>query len=52
MHQIGMFARHFVVLIKFFYIDYTIKFLETLLFQKKKALQQNAKGLEIVKLTG
>jgi len=47
MHQIGMFARHFVVVIEFFYIDYTTNLLKTL-FLKIKALQQNAKGLGIV----
>jgi len=44
MHQIGMFARHFVVVIEFFYIDYNTNFLKTLLFQNKKALQQMPKG--------
>jgi len=33
-----MFARHFVVLIEFFYIDYTTNLLKTL-FLKIKALQ-------------
>jgi len=45
-----MFARHFVVVIEFFYIDYNTNFLKTLLFQNKKALQQKAKGLEIDEL--
>jgi len=36
MHQIGMFARHFVVVIEFFNIDYNTNFLKTLLFQNKK----------------
>jgi len=44
------FARHFIVIIEFFYIHYTTNLLKILLFQRKKALQQNAKGLEIDKL--
>jgi len=47
MHQIGMFARHFVVVIEFFYIDYTTNFLKTLLFQNKKPFSKMPKGLEL-----
>jgi len=42
-----MFARHFVVLIEFFYIDYNTNFLETLLFQNKKPFSGMPKGLEL-----
>jgi hypothetical protein len=44
MHQIGMFARHFVVVIEFFYIDYNTNFLKTLLFQNKKPFSGMPKG--------
>jgi len=42
------FARHFIVIIEFFYIDYTTNLLKILFPKNKKALQQKAKGLEIV----
>jgi hypothetical protein len=47
MHQIGMFVRHFVVVIEFFYIDYNTNFLKTLLFQNKKPFSGMPKGLEL-----
>jgi len=41
------FARHFIILIEFFYIDYTTNLLKILFPKKIKALQQRPKGLEM-----
>jgi len=42
-----MFARHFVVVIEFFYIDYNTNFLKTLLFQNKKPFSKMPKGWKL-----
>jgi len=41
---LAYFARHFIVIIEFFYIDYTTNLLKILLFKKEKPFSKRPKG--------